>query len=49
MFKNIVNTIHQLFEKVQIHSYWWMKAANVVHVLGVHGWLTCPLACIGIG
>jgi len=48
-FKNTKNFIHQLVEKVQIHSYWWMKAANVVHVFGVHNWFTCPLLCLGIG
>jgi len=48
-FNNTKNSIYQLVEKVQIHSYWWMKAANDVYVLGVHSWLACPLLCLGIG
>lgn len=35
-FNNTDISILQCFEKVQIHSYWWMKATNVVFVLGVH-------------
>ena len=49
LFKNTVTTIHQLVEKVKIHSYWWMKASNAVYVLWVHSWLACPLVCLGIG
>jgi len=47
-FNNTENSIHWLVEKVQTHSYWWMKAASVVHVLGVHSWFACPLLCLGI-
>jgi len=36
-------------KKVKIHSYWWMKVANAIYVLGVHSWLTCLLDCLGIG
>jgi hypothetical protein len=32
-FNNTEISIHQLFEKVQIHSYWWMKAANIMQFL----------------
>lgn len=45
-FNNTETTIHQLLEKVQIHSFWWRKAANVVHVLGIHNWLACPTLCL---
>lgn len=48
LFKNKVTNIHQLVEKVKMHSYRWMKAANAVYVLGVHGWLACPFDCLGI-
>jgi len=48
-FNNTENFIHQLVEKVQIHSYWWMKTANVVHEFGVHSWFACPLLCLSIG
>jgi len=49
LFSNKENNIHQLLDRVKFHSYWWLKAANVVFVLGVHSWLACPLACLGIG
>jgi len=42
-FNNTRINIHQLFEKVQINSYWWLKTANAVFVLGVHNWLACPI------
>lgn len=48
-FNNTDISIHQMLEKVKINSYWWMKAANVVFVFGVHNWLSCPLLCLGIG
>ncbi|XP_039685111.1 uncharacterized protein [Medicago truncatula] len=48
-FNNTENTIYQLFVQVQNHSFWWLKAANVVHELGVHNWFACPLPCLGIG
>lgn len=48
-FNNNDNTVTQLLEKVQIHSYWWMKSANVVYVLGDHSWMSSPLPCLGIG
>ena len=48
-FNNIENSIHQLVEKVQIHAYWWLKAANVVSVFGIHSWFATPLLCLGIG
>jgi len=48
-FNNTESSIAQLVEKVQVHSYWWLKAANVVHVLGVNNWLACPLNCLDIG
>jgi hypothetical protein len=35
-FNNTDIYIHQMLEKVKINSYWWLKAANAVHVLGVH-------------
>jgi len=35
-FNNTENIIHQLFEKVQIHSFWWMETANIVYEFGVH-------------
>jgi len=35
-FNNTETNIHQLFEKIQINSYRWLKATNAVHVLGVH-------------
>ena len=49
LFKNEVKSMYQLLEKVKIHAYWWMKAANAMYVLGVHSWLTCPIACLGTG
>ena len=48
-FNNIETNVHQLLEKIQINSYWWLKAANAVHVSGVHNWLACPILCLGIG
>jgi len=48
LFKNKATSIHQLLEKVKMHLYWWMKAANVVFVLGVHSWLVSPLVCLGM-
>ena len=48
LFKNKALSIHQLLEKVNMHSYWWMKAANAVFVLGVHSWLVSPLVCLGM-
>jgi len=48
-FNNIENSIHQLVEKVQIHAYWWLKAANVVSVFGIHSWFATLLLCLGIG
>ncbi|RHN60841.1 hypothetical protein MtrunA17_Chr4g0030201 [Medicago truncatula] len=48
-FNNIENSIHHLVEKVQIHSYWWLKATNVVHVFGARSWFASPLRCLGIG
>ena len=48
-FNNTDISIHQMLKKVKINSYWWMKAANAVFVLGVHNWLSCPLLCLGIG
>lgn len=47
LFQNKVSNMHQLVDKIKIHSYWWMKVANVVYVLGVHNWLACPLDCLG--
>jgi len=49
LFRNKEINMCSLLEKVKIHSYWWMKAANVVFVLGGHSWLVCPLICLGIG
>jgi len=49
LFQNKVNYMHYLLEKVKIHSYWWMKAANAIYILEVHSWFACPLACLGIG
>lgn len=34
-FNNTESNIHQSLEKIQINSYWWLKAGNAVHVLGV--------------
>jgi hypothetical protein len=48
-FNNTEISIQQCFEKVQLHSYWWLKATNAVFVLGVHNWLACPILCLGIG
>jgi len=42
LFQNKVSNMHQLVDKIKIHSYWGMKAANVGYVLGVHNWLACP-------
>jgi hypothetical protein len=47
LFQNKVSNMQQLVDKIKIHSYWWMKAANVVYVLGVHNWLACQLDCLG--
>jgi hypothetical protein len=46
LFQNKVSNTQQLVDKIKIHSYWWMKAANAVYVLGVHNWLVCPLDCL---
>jgi len=35
-FNNTDISIHEMLEKVKINSYWWLKAANAVYVLGVH-------------
>jgi len=48
LFSNKETIIYNLLKKVNAHSYWWMKVANVVYILGVHNWLTCPLDCFGI-
>ncbi|XP_024628617.1 uncharacterized protein [Medicago truncatula] len=48
-FNNTEISINQMVDKVKMHSYWWMKAANAVFVLAVHTWLSCPLLCLGIG
>ena len=48
-FNNTEINIHQLFEKIQTHSYWWLKAANAIHVLWIYNWLACPTLCLGIG
>lgn len=48
-FSNKENNIHHLLDKVKFHSYWLLKTANAVFVLGVHSWMACPLACLGIG
>jgi len=47
-FNNTESSITQMVEKVQVHSYWWLKAAKAVNVLGVNNWLASPLNCLGI-
>jgi len=46
-FNNTDISIYQTLKK--INSYWWLKVANTVYVLGVHYWLSSPLLCLGIG
>jgi len=29
VFKDTDHTVHQLVEKVKLHSFWWMKANNI--------------------
>lgn len=48
LFSNKETHSYNLLEKVKIHSHRWMKATNVVYVLGVHNWLACLLDCLGI-
>ena len=48
-FNNTENSMYQLLEKVQNHSFWWLKAVNSVHVFGIHSWFASPLLCLGIG
>jgi len=47
-FNNTESSIAQMVEKVQVHSYWWLKTAKAVNVLGVNNWLASPLNCLGI-
>jgi len=48
LFNHKENSIEQLLDKVKIHSFWWMKAANVNFGIDVHRWLSCPLTCLCI-
>jgi hypothetical protein len=41
-------TILRLFEKVKVHSLWWMQTNNVNLSLNSHLWWSSPLVCLGI-
>jgi len=49
VFKNKESTIHQLVEKVKLHSFWWMKATNISIRPNFHMWCLSPFVCLGIG
>jgi hypothetical protein len=48
IFKAKESTVLQLFEKVKVHSLWWMKFSNVNIGLNSHMWWSSPLVCLGI-
>jgi len=48
VFKIKENTIHQMLDKVKLHSFWWWKAYNVNLGLNSHVWWTSPFVCMGI-
>jgi len=47
-FKAEKNTIHQMLDKVKLHSFWWLKAYNVNLCLISHMWWSSPFVCMGI-
>jgi len=48
LFNNIQISIDQLLEKVNFHSFWWLKAKNTTFVYGSQSWWSDPLLCLGI-
>jgi len=49
VFTNVHISIKELKEKVNFHSYWWLKANNASFVYGCEQWRSDPLFCLGIG
>ncbi|GAU33263.1 hypothetical protein TSUD_279370 [Trifolium subterraneum] len=48
IFKAKESTVHQMLEKVKVHSLWWMKAYNTHLSLNSHMWWSSPFVCLGI-
>ncbi|GAU44687.1 hypothetical protein TSUD_183450 [Trifolium subterraneum] len=48
LFKAKESTVHQLLEKIKVHSLWWMKAYNKHICHNSHMWWSSPLVCLSI-
>ena len=49
LFNNSHPPNTELIDKVMFHSYWWLKANNIVFVFGCQQWWSDPLTCLSIG
>jgi len=47
LFKNKENFIHQLLDKVKLHSYWWVKTYNADIDLNFHMQWSNSFVCMG--
>ncbi|GAU31104.1 hypothetical protein TSUD_212110 [Trifolium subterraneum] len=48
LFRNTAQTAPQMFDKVKLYSFWWLKKANVTSVAKLYSWWSTPLLCLGI-
>ncbi|MCH82214.1 kinesin-like protein [Trifolium medium] len=48
VFKDKEATLHQMLDKVKLHSLWWLKTVNVNLGLHSHLWWSSPFVCLGI-
>ncbi|GAU47231.1 hypothetical protein TSUD_107670 [Trifolium subterraneum] len=48
LFRNTMQTVPQMLDKVKLYYLWWLKTANGTLGANLHSWWSTPLLCLGI-